>query len=168
MKLIFKITEIHFNEVMMSMMVAEKVDYYTVGEGMHNRLRDDHKLGYVVTEKSCQYTTSGLNTWGVRKEGDNFVAFFEGRRATIHKAMLALQLTESFIPAQYESSNPEMRWDESLFEFLTRTGGDSKYLAENQGFTHTSERIERCWWDKFGAKTPELIKLARRRYLRAN
>nr|DAN59517.1 MAG TPA: hypothetical protein [Caudoviricetes sp.] len=93
----------------------------------YNREDNEVKCGWVTNDDVTQYTTCGGNTWGMKEEGDKYIAYFSGRRSRIKdfinmmkdsdpsfkKEMAKVTIHESAAPA-------DMKWWEIKDEYLAR------------------------------------------------
>lgn len=117
-------------------------------ENFYNRDNDEVKCGWVTSSNVAQYTTCGGNSWGMRKEGENFVAFFSGRRSRVRDFIQMMKDSDpTFVKDSenvkvHESAAPaDMKWWEIKDEYEARKAAEKeaakKRAEENR---HRSDR----------------------------
>lgn len=123
----------------------------------YNREDNEVKCGWVTSEDVAQYTTCGGNTWGMKKDGESFIAYFSGRRSRIRDFINMMKDSDSSFTKEaekvivHESAAPaDMKWWEIKDEYLERKAvekeaakkraadnrkrSDSKFAQENNPF----------------------------------
>ena len=93
----------------------------------YNREDNEVKCGWVTNEDVAQYTTCGGNVWGMKKDGENFTAYFSGRRSRIKDFIQMMKdsdptfAKEKAMVEVHESAAPaDMKWWEIKDEYLER------------------------------------------------
>lgn len=85
------------------------------------------KCGWHFTDTSIQYATCGGNVWGMKKDGDEFISYFSGRRSRIRDFINMMKDSDpSFVKEKaevkvHESAAPaDMKWWEIKDEYEVR------------------------------------------------
>lgn len=93
----------------------------------YNADNDEVKCGWTTSDDVVQYVTCGGNVWGMRKEGENFVAFFSGRRSRIRDFIDMMKDSDPSFKKEaaniiiHESAAPsDMYWWEIKDEYVER------------------------------------------------
>lgn len=89
------------------------------------------KCGWCFGDNFFQYATCGGNVWGMRKEGEEYVAFFSGRRSRIKDFINMMKDSDSSFTKEaekvivHESAAPaDMFWWEIKDEYLARKAAE--------------------------------------------
>ena len=93
----------------------------------YNREDNEVKCGWTTSDTIAQYVTCGGNAWGMAKEGENFVAFFAGRRSRARDFISMMKEADSSFTKEaekvivHESAAPaDMHWWEIKDEYEAR------------------------------------------------
>lgn len=93
----------------------------------YNREDNEVKCGWVTSEDVAQYTTCGGNTWGMKKDGESFIAYFSGRRSRVRDFINMMKdsdptfVKESENVKVHETSAPsDMKWWEEKPDYEAR------------------------------------------------
>lgn len=109
----------------------------------YNREDNEVKCGWVTSEDVAQYTTCGGNSWGMRKEGESFIAYFSGRRSRIKDFINMMKDSDPSFKKEtakvkiHESAAPaDMKWWEIKDEYEARRAAEKeaakKRAADNR------------------------------------
>lgn len=93
----------------------------------YNRDDNEVKCGWTTSEDVAQYVTCGGNAWGMKEEGDKYIAYFSGRRSRIRDFIEMMKDSDSSFKKEtantivHESAAPaDMKWWEIKDEYLER------------------------------------------------
>ena len=93
----------------------------------YNREDNEVKCGWTTSDTVAQYVTCGGNAWGMAKEGENFVAFFAGRRSRVRDFINMMKSSDTNFQKEtaainlIESNAPvDMKWWEIKDEYEAR------------------------------------------------
>lgn len=93
----------------------------------YNRDDNEVKCGWTTSEDVAQYVTCGGNAWGMKEEGDKYIAYFSGRRSRIRDFIEMMKDSnpafkkESADITVHESAAPsDMHWWEIKDEYEAR------------------------------------------------
>lgn len=118
--------------------IVERVRKVLFGDGK------EVKCGWtIITEEVAQYATCGGNVWGMRKEGESFIAFFSGRRSRVRDFINMMKDSDpSFkketakVTIQESAAPADMKWWEIKDEYLERRAAEKqaakKRAADNR------------------------------------
>lgn len=94
---------------------------------IYNVNDDEVKCGWVTSEDVAQYTTCGGNTWGMKKDGESFIAYFSGRRSRVRDFIQMMKdsdptfVKESENVKVHETAAPsDMKWWEEKPDYEAR------------------------------------------------
>lgn len=93
----------------------------------YNREDNEVKCGWITNDDVAQYTTCGGNVWGMRKDGESFIAYFAGRRSRVRDFISMMKEADpSFAKEKaatevHESAAPaDMHWWEEKPDYEAR------------------------------------------------
>lgn len=93
----------------------------------YNRDDNEVKCGWTTSEDVAQYVTCGGNAWGMKEEGDKYIAYFSGRRSRIRDFIEMMKDSDPSFKKEddnvtiHESAAPaDMEWWEIKDEYLER------------------------------------------------
>lgn len=85
------------------------------------------KCGWCFGDDFYQYATCGGNVWGMREEGDKYIAYFSGRRSRVHDFIQMMKdsdptfVKESENVKVHETAAPsDMKWWEEKPDYEAR------------------------------------------------
>ena len=105
--------------------------------------KENVKCGWSFGTDFIQYATCGGNVWGMKEEGEKYIAYFSGRRSRIKDFINMMKdsdptfVKESENVKVHESAAPaDMKWWEIKDEYLERKAAEKeaakKRAAENR------------------------------------
>lgn len=120
--------------------------------------KENVKCGWCFGDNFIQYATCGGNVWGMREEGDKYIAYFSGRRSRIRDFIDMMKDSDPSFKKEaanivvHESAAPsDMKWWEIKDEYLERKAvekeaakkraadnrkrSDRKFAQENNPFS---------------------------------
>ena len=99
----------------------------------YNRDDNEIKCGWVTSEDVAQYATCGGNVWGMKKDGESFIAYFSGRRSRIRDFIEMMKDSDSSFKKEtadittHESAAPaDMKWWEIKDEYEARRAAEKE------------------------------------------
>ena len=99
----------------------------------YNREDNEVKCGWVTNEDVAQYTTCGGNSWGMKKDGESFIAYFSGRRSRIRDFIDMMKDSDPSFKKEtasiivHESAAPsDMHWWEIKDEYEARRAAEKE------------------------------------------
>lgn len=124
--------------------------------------KENVKCGWSFGTDFVQYATCGGNVWGMREEGESYVAYFSGRRSRVRDFIEMMKDSDPSFKKEaaniivHESAAPaDMKWWEIKDEYLERKAvekeaakkraienrrrSDRKFAKENNPFSVLKE-----------------------------
>ena len=99
----------------------------------YNREDNEVKCGWVINDDVAQYSTCGGNVWGMRKDGESFIAYFSGRRSRIKDFINMMMDSDPSFKKETakviinESAAPaDMKWWEIKDEYEARRAAEKE------------------------------------------
>lgn len=99
----------------------------------YNRENNEVKCGWITNDDVAQYTTCGGNSWGMKKDGESFIAYFSGRRSRIRDFIDMMKDSDPSFKKEtasiivHESAAPsDMHWWEIKDEYEARRAAEKE------------------------------------------
>lgn len=112
--------------------------------------KDDVKCGWSFGNDFIQYATCGGNVWGMKKDGESFIAYFSGRRSRIRDFIEMMKDSDPAFKKEtaditiHESAAPsDMHWWEIKGEYEARKAVEKE--AAKKRAADNRRKSDRCF-----------------------